>query len=118
MKRQKWVFLPLIWLNDCVACFLYVSLIYINIMTARRVRPSSASEQRERHRYYDYEDNEIAVDHIRMTRQRDLSTPRNVLEAQVQDGDTLQAIAIRYNCSVIWAFSVCSLGLFFKFECA
>lgn len=26
--------------------------------------------------------------------------PRNVLEAQVQDGDTLQAIAIRYRCSV------------------
>lgn len=25
---------------------------------------------------------------------------RNVLEAQIQEGDTLQAIAIRYNCSV------------------
>lgn len=25
---------------------------------------------------------------------------RNTLEAQIQDGDTLQAIAIRYNCSV------------------
>lgn len=25
---------------------------------------------------------------------------RNTLEAQIQEGDTLQAIAVRYNCSV------------------
>lgn len=29
-----------------------------------------------------------------------LPTLRNTLEAQIQEGDTLQAIAIRYNCSV------------------
>lgn len=41
---------------------------------------------------YDYRD-------IQMHRQR---KPRheNVLEAQIQPGDTLQAIALRYNCTV------------------
>lgn len=39
--------------------------------------------------------------------------PRNVLEAQVQDGDTLQAIAIRYRCSVL-LLTYCTYFCVFK----
>lgn len=36
---------------------------------------------------------------IQLQRQRKLRQ-ENVLEAQIQPGDTLQAIALRYNCTV------------------
>lgn len=38
--------------------------------------------------------------------QRQRRRQENTLEAQIQSGDTLQAIALRYNCTVSICFSV------------
>lgn len=51
----------------------------------------------------DDENNADAYEHrqIQMQNQRQRAIRReNVLEAQIQPGDTLQAIALRYNCTV------------------
>lgn len=55
--------------------------------------------------YDDYRDVQTEVDTEDIDRSIPLQTQRirreNVLEAQIQEGDTLQAIALRYNCTVI-----------------
>lgn len=54
--------------------------------------------------YRELLDNNDAIDtddqrQIQMQRQRRIRQ-ENTLEAQIQPGDTLQAIALRYNCTV------------------
>lgn len=50
------------------------------------------------------EQNDAIDDHdqraIQLQRQRQRIRQENTLEAQIQPGDTLQAIALRYNCTV------------------
>lgn len=63
--------------------------------------------------YRELLDQNDADDHdhrnIQLQNQRRKVRQENVLEAQIQPGDTLQAIALRYNCTVssnIFCFSL------------
>lgn len=47
---------------------------------------------------FEFDDDDNDVRNIAMQSQR--IRRDNVLEAQIQEGDTLQAVALRYNCTV------------------
>lgn len=48
---------------------------------------------------------------IQLQNQRRRIRQENVLEAQIQPGDTLQAIALRYNCTVCPNVSLSSINI-------
>lgn len=56
------------------------------------------AEYRELLEQNDADDNDQR--NIQLQNQRHRIRQENVLEAQIQPGDTLQAIALRYNCTV------------------
>lgn len=67
-----------------------------NIFHLNRVRNAEYRELLEQNDAIDDHDQRA----IQLQRQRQRIRQENTLEAQIQPGDTLQAIALRYNCTV------------------